>query len=69
MSTTESADAHNHRVWCLLPLTAFLLGGCHARTRGCHSHNSGASDVGDGIVAAFYLFYILGWVIVAATEG
>jgi hypothetical protein len=55
------------RSWIALLITSFLLGGCHARSGCCHSHSS-CSDAGDGIVAAFYLFYILGWIIVAATE-
>jgi hypothetical protein len=56
------------RTWLPLLLSAFLLGGCHARSRGCHA-SSGGSDTADGIVAAFYVFYILGWIIISATEG
>jgi hypothetical protein len=63
------ATATPSRAWILLPVSAFLLGGCHARSGGCHSHGGSASDVGNGIVAAFYLFYILGWIIVSAAEG
>lgn len=68
MRTLPSADLPSRRSWLLLPIAAFVLGGCHARSHGCHSH-SGGSDAADGVVAAFYLFYILGWIIVAAAEG
>lgn len=62
------AIATSSRSWILLLVSAFLLGGCHARSGGCHSHGGCGSDVGDGIVAAFYVFYILGWIIVSAAE-
>ena len=51
-----------------LIIAAFVLGGCHARSGGCHTSSCG-SDTADGAVAAFYLFYVLGWVIVAASGG
>ena len=57
------------RSWILLFFAAFLMGGCHARSGCGHSHSSCGSDAGDGVVAAFYLFYLLGWIIVSAAEG
>lgn len=59
------------RLWLLLILLLFaavFLGGCHARSGSCHVCSCG-SDAADGVVAAFYLFYVLGWVIVAASGG
>ncbi len=69
MSTTPASAAALGRSFILLSLTAFLLDGCHARSGGCGTHHAGGSDSGDGLVAAFYLFYILGWIIVSAAEG
>lgn len=69
MSATAFPDVTRRRSWIMLSLTAFLLGGCHARSGGCHSHSQCGSDTADGIVAAFYVFYILGWIIVSAAEG
>ena len=51
-----------------LIIAAFVLGGCHARSGSCHTSSCG-SDTADGVLAAFYLFYVLGWVIVAASGG
>lgn len=80
-ATRDDVPKHRHgwlnvlhqrdRLWLLVVLlifAAFFLGGCHARSGGCHMHSCG-SDTADGVVAAFYLFYILGWVIVAASGG
>jgi hypothetical protein len=68
MSSITSSSSPLRRTWLPLLLAAFLLGGCHARSRGCHA-NSCDSDTADGIVAAFYVFYILGWIIISAAEG
>lgn len=57
------------RSWLLLLVTAFLLGGCHARSGCCHSQSGCGTDADDGVVAAFYLFYLLGRIIVSAAEG
>lgn len=59
------------RLWLLLILFLFaavFLGGCHARSGSCHVSSCG-SDTADGVFAAFYLFYVVGWVIVAASGG
>lgn len=51
-----------------LIVAAFVLGGCHARSGGSHT-SCCDSNTADGALAAFYLFYVLGWVIVAASGG
>ena len=61
-------DRSPSRTWLLLPLAAFLLGGCHARSHGCHAHGS-SSGSADGVLVAFYVFYLLGWILVSAAEG
>ncbi|MBA3700341.1 MAG: hypothetical protein H0W78_15960 [Planctomycetes bacterium] len=63
---------HGDRLWLLLILliiAAVFLGGCHARGGGHVHMSSCGSDTADGVVAAFYLFYVLGWMIVAASGG
>jgi hypothetical protein len=69
MPTTLPSDPTLRRSWILLLVTAFLLGGCHARSGCHHSHGGCGADAGDGIIAAFHLFYLLGWIIVCAAEG
>ncbi len=69
MITSTSTNPVLRRSWLLLLITAVLLGGCHARSGCCHANNPCGSDAGDGIIAAFYVFYFLGWVIVSAAEG
>lgn len=77
----DDAPEHRHgwldalrqrdRLWLLLIIlmfAAFFLGGCHARSGSSHVSSCG-SDTADGVMAAFYLFYVLGWVIVAASGG
>lgn len=80
-STNEDASEPHHgwldamrqrdRLWLLLILLLFaavFLGGCQARSGSCHVSSCG-SHTADGVVAAFYLFYLLGWVIFATSGG
>ncbi len=60
------------RVWLLLILltmAALFLGGCHARSDCCHAHTSCGNSSADGVLAAFYVAYLLGWIIVTAAGG
>jgi hypothetical protein len=63
---------HRDRLWLLLiivMLAALFLGGCHARSDGCHAQASYNSCEADGVVAAFYVVYVLGWIIVSTCGG
>ncbi len=63
---------HRDRRWLLLTLlilAALSLGGCHARADGCHAHASCGSSAEDGVLAAFYVVYIIGWIIVSCAGG
>lgn len=63
---------HRDRLWLLLILlilAALSLGGCHARSDGCHTHASCGSSADDGVLAAFYVVYIIGWIIVSCAGG
>jgi hypothetical protein len=60
------------RLWLLVILlmfTAVVLGGCHARSDCCHAHTSCGNSSADGVLAAFYVAYLLGWIIVTAAGG
>ena len=53
----------------ILIVAAFFLGGCHARSGG-HVHvSSCGSSSADSALAVFYVFYVLGWIIVSSTGG
>ncbi|HEX3135612.1 MAG TPA: hypothetical protein VHX44_18770 [Planctomycetota bacterium] len=63
---------HRNRLWLLLiivMLAALLLGGCHARSDNCHAQASCSSGEADGFIAAFYVVYLLGWIIVSSCGG
>jgi hypothetical protein len=63
---------HRDRLWLLLVLlilTALSLGGCSARADGCHIHASCGSAAEDSVLAAFYVVYIVGWIIVSCAGG
>jgi hypothetical protein len=63
---------HRDRLWLLLiivMLAALFLGGCHARSDNCHVQASYSSCDADGFVAAFYVVYLLGWILVSTCGG
>ena len=65
---------HRDRMWLLLVtaiVVMLMLSGCHARSSGgCHSNvSSCGSSSADAALAAFYVVYILGWIIISAAGG
>lgn len=65
---------HRDRMWLLLVSAIVImltLSGCHARSSGgCHSNvSSCGSSSADAALAAFYVAYILGWIIISAAGG
>jgi hypothetical protein len=60
------------RLWLLLILlilAALSLGGCHARSDGCHASSCGGGGGNGAAVAVFWAAYILVVIITSAAGG